>query len=274
MLLTCTSSRLDSRSSGGYAADCSTWPTSPEGKQRIHRCSVREPLGDRLGRLAQRQVELGELAGGAHRAEHLAHPDLVAEPLALLGVVHRQTGLHDEHLEQLALLAVRDPVARAAGRPTCCRAAGRWRSTAARRARRAGARSPAPLPGSKSGTQADSSSASGIRSCGTKRSTPHSSAWANSLKIEATGVRRPMICSRTSSGPATVGHHEGLALEARDRRDAVAEHLDHAAGDLVEHLGQVRRRVDAQHQLVESADPLSARGLCQLHRRGPLDTCD
>ena len=60
------------------------------------------------------------------------------------------------------------------------------------------------MPGSKSGTQADSSSASGIRSCGTKRSTPHSSACANSLKIEATGVRRPMICSRTSSGPATV----------------------------------------------------------------------
>ena len=67
-----------------------------------------------------------------------------------------------------------------------------------------GCQASAEASGSNSGTHAAASSSSGIRPWGTNRSTPHSSAWANSLKIEATGVRRPMICSRTSSGPATV----------------------------------------------------------------------
>ena len=217
-----------------------------------------QALGDGLGRLAQGHVELGELSGLADGAHHLAHPDLVAEALALLGVVHRQARLHHEHLEQLALLAVRDPVA---GRQVDRHVAEQLaRGGVQRRVERVER-----VPGVGTGAGLEVGHPRGLlERVGhpvVRHEAEHAPLVGLGELVEDRGHRRTtpddLLADLLRAGHRR--HHEGLALEARDRRDPVAQHLDDTARDLVEHLGQVRRRVDAKHQLVETTNPLSPR---------------
>ena len=56
-------------------------------------------------------------------------------------------------------------------------------------------------------------------------------------------------------------HHEGVALQPRDRRHAVAEALADALRDLLQHLGEVGRGADASGHLVEAPDSVGIEGV-------------
>jgi hypothetical protein len=66
-----------------------------------------------------------------------------------------------------------------------------------------------------------------------------------------------------------VRHHQHVALEPRDRGDAVAEDVDHAVRDLLQDLLGVGGGVDAAHQLRQPAQRALLARHAHLPNRGP-----
>ena len=147
----------------------------------------------------------------------LGHPHLLGQRLALEGHDHGAAGLLGVRVEDRALRLARPAAVdgQVHGEGAAQRA--RRRRRAARSAGPAGARRRASSIGSMSGTQPQSSPASGSRrSCGTKRSRPQSSAFASSSSepVDRRAGALELVAGRVAAGD---GHRLERAVGPRRR---------------------------------------------------------
>ena len=228
------------------------WPWRRSGRcvPRPARCRA-PPRRRRPPCRAPGRGRLGAGTGAATVVSIRSRRSAVGEPLALAGVGERDTRLHGEHLQQLAVGLVGHP---AVGRQVDGHVAEQLAAGGVER----GVERVLGVPGVRVVAGLDLGDPGRPQPLlrhptGRDEAQDAPPVGLAELVEDLLGRGATVQDLRDDLGrTGDVGHHQRVALEPRDRRDAVAEDVDDAVRDLLEdHLG-VGGGVDASHQLGQS----------------------
>ncbi len=211
------------------------------------------------------RLDPGLAAGLRHLLDRRPEAHLLGQPLALLGVAEGQPRLHHEHLQQLALVDRRDPVAGGqVDRHVAEQPAGRGVERGVERVLR--------VPGHRVVVRLE------VGDPGRREPrVVHPAVRDEAQDAPPVGLpelvqdlrrRRPAAEDLASYvvGAGHRGHHQGVALEARDGGHAVAEDLADPVDDLLEDLGGVGGGVDPADELGEALEGGRGRRLVRPRR--------
>ncbi len=218
----------------------------------------RQCPGERDHRLLQCALDVDVTGEQRQLLERLPQPDLPAQGVAPLGVLEGQAGLDGEHLEQLALLLVRDlVVGRQVDRHVAEQLAGR------RVERRVEGVEGVPGVRVVGGLEVgDPQALDLLRRQPVVRDEPQDAPVVRDRELAAQhvlGWRPPADqLGEVDRVARHRGHHERVSLQPGDRRDAVPQALDDALRDLLEDLIEVGRGADAADHLVEATHHVRA----------------